>query len=72
MQAQAQECAWQWAVMGMITGLVLIRLFRPPIPARSSNGTIAKLAAQVGHHTSLLCAPYRFFRSPFFTTMPDR
>ncbi|KAF8485939.1 pH-response regulator [Russula ochroleuca] len=30
MLAQAQECVWQWAVMG-----------------RSSNGTIAKLAAQV-------------------------
>jgi hypothetical protein len=26
MLAQAQECVWQWAVMGMITGLVLIRL----------------------------------------------
>lgn len=25
MLAQAQECVWQWAVMGMITGLVLIR-----------------------------------------------
>lgn len=26
MLAQAQECAWQWAVMGTITGLALIRL----------------------------------------------
>jgi hypothetical protein len=26
MLAQAQECVWQWAVMGMITGLVVIRL----------------------------------------------
>lgn len=26
MLAQAQECAWQWAVMGTITGWVLIRL----------------------------------------------
>ena len=26
MLAQAQECAWQWAVMGTITGLVLIRI----------------------------------------------
>jgi hypothetical protein len=24
MLAQAQECVWQWAVMGMITGWVLI------------------------------------------------
>jgi programmed cell death 6-interacting protein len=27
MLAQAQECVWQWAVMGMIMGLVLIRLY---------------------------------------------
>lgn len=26
MLAQAQECAWQWAVMGTITGWALIRL----------------------------------------------
>ena len=26
MLAQAQECAWQWAVMGAITGWVLIGL----------------------------------------------
>ena len=26
MLAQAQECVWQWAVMGMIMGLVLVRL----------------------------------------------
>jgi hypothetical protein len=26
MLAQAQECVWQWAVMGMITSLVIIRL----------------------------------------------
>jgi hypothetical protein len=32
---------------------VLIRLFRPPILGRNSNGTIAKLAAQVGHNVFL-------------------
>ena len=53
MLAQAQECVWQWAVMGTITGSVLIRLLRPRSTGRSSNGTIAKLATQVGHHTLL-------------------
>jgi hypothetical protein len=35
-------------------GSVLIRLFRPPSLGRNSNGTIAKLAAQVGYYSFLL------------------
>lgn len=62
MLAQAQECVWQWAVMGMITGFgsVLIRLCQPQNPGRNSNGTIAKLAAKVGHRPLfvLFCCAY--------------
>jgi len=36
-------------------GSVLIRLFRPPSLGRNSNGTIAKLAAQVGYYAFLFC-----------------
>ncbi|KAI0303832.1 pH-response regulator [Multifurca ochricompacta] len=41
MLAQAQECVWQWAVMG-----------------RNSNGTIAKLAAQVDSYIASLSSPH--------------
>jgi programmed cell death 6-interacting protein len=50
MLAQAQECVWQWAVMGTITRLVLIRRFLASSPGRNSNGTIAKLATQVNYY----------------------
>lgn len=59
MLAQAQECVWQWAVMGMVmgSGSVLISLCQSQSPGRNSNGTIAKLAAQVGYRPPffLLC-----------------
>jgi hypothetical protein len=62
MLAQAQECVWQWAVMGMITGFgsVLIRLCQPQNPGRNSNWTIAKLAAEVGYRRIfiLFCCAY--------------
>jgi BRO1-like domain len=52
MLAQAQECVWQWAVMGTITRIILIGRFLAPNLGRNSNGTIAKLAAQVGYPAS--------------------
>jgi hypothetical protein len=56
-------------------GSVLIRLFRPPNLGRNSNGTIAKLAAQVGYYAFLFCFAlhfYPFLRSRPFMTLPDR
>ena len=55
-------------------GSVLIRLFRPPSLGRNSNGTIAKLAAQVGHYAFLFrfaVHSYQFWRSRPFMTMPN-